>query len=158
MSRFAKVFFDGASRGNGGHSGCGYTIKGLLDHESLDLSGYLYIGKRTSNESEYSALILGLYVLRSSLIDSKTNPDTVKISVFGDSKLVINQVTGAYATRAPNLISYNKTARELAGCFKNIEFIHIRREYNREADALSNDAIDEYLANITVSGSARQRN
>lgn len=45
-----------------------------------------------------------------------------ELLVFGDSELIINQITERYATRDPKPIPYNKHLIDLCQIFKKIEF------------------------------------
>ena len=67
------------------------------------------------------------------------------IHVEGDSKLIINQMIGTYKVKAENLIPLHTEAMILANQFHIIKFNHIKRELNKKADKLANDALDKYL-------------
>ena len=139
----AKVFpepnytmnFDGCSKGNPGLAGVGAVIY-CLDDEIW--SGSLFLGKNaTNNQSEYTGLIFGLQ----QAIDMKIKTLTVK----GDSKLVINQMTGKYKCNSDNIIELYKKDKELEKEFEKIYFVHVLRNLNRRADELSNEAIKDYI-------------
>lgn len=130
-----KVYFDGASKGNPGHAGSGCYI---IDSNSNIIKKQKYVGIATNNVAEYNGLILGLI----SINDFKDS----EIKVYGDSKLVIEQMNGKWKVKSPNLIDLHNTAKNLAKNFKNIEFIHIRRELNGDADILANLAVSERTA------------
>ena len=89
-----ELYFDGGSRGNPGVSGSGWYIK-YLDGE--EFRGNFFVGdKSTNNEAEYWGLIKGLqYIVQ--------NDFTEDIMVYGDSKLVIKQMTGEWKVKAENL-------------------------------------------------------
>jgi len=60
-----------------------------------------------------------------------------------DSKLVIEQMKGAYKVKHPNLIPRNFEAKNLiARNFSQISFVHVPREKNTDADELANLAMD----------------
>lgn len=124
--------FDGGSRGNPGISGCGAVIY----HDNNEIwSGYLYLGeKQTNNYAEYMGLIFGL--------EQALKMNIKKISVEGDSLLVINQLTSKYKCKSENLIGLHVKATELSKKFEIIEFNHILRNKNKRADELSNKAMD----------------
>jgi len=133
-SRQVKLFFDGGSRSNPGPAGCGWHIESLTEGFS-EINGYLYLGHATNNEAEYQALINGLKCLIS-------NGQTLDVEVYGDSKLVIEQMKGNWKVKAQGLIPLWKEAQNLKKQFSRIEFHWIRRELNSKADALANQAID----------------
>lgn len=123
--------FDGASRGNPGPAGIGAVIF----HEGKEIwATCQYIGKKTNNQSEYSALILGL--------KDAISKDIKQLQVYGDSQLVINQINGQYKVRNPLLQELYQEVQGLKTQFEYIEFTHIYREFNKRADQLSNMALD----------------
>ena len=79
----------------------------------------------SNNVAEYQALILGLEMA----MDAKTT----RLEVFGDSKLIINQVLLHYDVKKPELIPYCKYAKRLLGWFDHISITHIPRNENKQA-------------------------
>jgi ribonuclease HI len=123
--------FDGASKGNPGLAGTGMVI--YKNNEEV-WSSCKYIGHKTNNQAEYSALIFGLKGALELGIKS--------LSVYGDSLLVINQITGLYKVKSDSLLELHKEAVELKTHFDYIEFNHVYRENNKRADGLSNLALE----------------
>ncbi len=74
------------------------------------------------------------------------NPYSLEIdslSVYADSQLMIRQMQGIYKVKSPNLMDLNLTAKKLILQFKfPVVFKDIRREFNKDADALANQAMD----------------
>lgn len=130
MEPEVHMFFDGGSRGNPGPSGCGCWIK----CGELIFGEYEYLETQTNNVAEYSGLLLGLKNL--------TKYKEYKIKVHGDSKLVIEQIKGAWKVKAAHLIPFWSKAQDIIKEFKNIEFVHIDRSLNSKADLLANMAIN----------------
>ena len=123
--------FDGCSKGNPGPSGIGAVIF----HNGQEIwASCQYIGTRTNNQSEYSALILGLKEVLSR--------DIKRLYVFGDSQLVINQITGVYKVKNNLLQELYQEVQNLKTQFEYIEFTHVYREFNKRADGLSNMALN----------------
>ena len=125
------LYFDGCSKGNPGHSGIGAVIykKGVEHWASCK-----YIGnKKTNNEAEYSALILGL--------EEAIKQNISHLSVCGDSLLVINQVNKIYKVKHPNLYELYEKVVALKKQFIYIDFNHVYRKDNKRADQLSNIAL-----------------
>lgn len=58
--------------------------------------------------------------------------------VFGDSQLVIRQLTGIYEVRKPELLPYFLKAKQLMSRFSFIKLSHVPRRQNTQADALAN--------------------
>lgn len=123
--------FDGASRGNPGPAGIGVVIF----HNGKEIwASCQYIGTKTNNQSEYSALILGL--------KQALTRDIKCLQVYGDSQLIINQINGEYKVRNPGLQDLYKEVQDLQAHFESIVFTHVYREFNKRADQLSNMALD----------------
>jgi deoxyadenosine/deoxycytidine kinase/ribonuclease HI len=135
--------FDGACRGNPSNVlGLGYIIKNSDKTETIEEGCYRFpTSSGTNNEAEYYALIKGLKLVLDCNIKS--------IIVEGDSNLVINQMMGKYQVKAENLIPLYNSAKILDEQFDHIEYRHIRREFNTEADKLANKALD---TNTSCSG------
>lgn len=123
--------FDGCSKGNPGPAGIGAVIS---KSGSEEWCGCQFIGNKTNNQSEYSALILGLKEALSRNIK--------KLQVYGDSLLVINQVTGKFKVKNVLLQELYKEAMTLIAKFDYIVFNHVYREFNKRADQLSNLALE----------------
>jgi ribonuclease HI len=123
--------FDGCSKGNPGPAGIGAVIS---KSGSEEWCGCQFIGNKTNNQSEYSALILGLKEALSRNIK--------QLQVYGDSLLVINQVTGQFKVKNVQLQELYKEALSLITKFDYIVFNHVYREFNKRADQLSNLALE----------------
>lgn len=125
-----SLYFDGCSKGNPGPAGIGAV---LYKNNEETWSNCKFIGNKTNNESEYSALILGLeYAL---------NNDINNLCVYGDSLLVINQINGKYKVKSQSLLTLFNKCKELISQFDYITFTHVYRNNNKRADALSNMAL-----------------
>jgi ribonuclease HI len=131
--RTLHLFTDGASRGNPGEAGAGVAI---LDEQSEELVGTgEYLGQCTNNEAEYRALLFGLARC------GEFGKGRLKIHL--DSELIVKQIRGEYRVKHPNLIPlFRETMQRLSG-FVSFSITHVRREKNRRADELANQAIDE---------------
>ena len=124
-----KLYFDGASKCNPGHSGCGYIIKN--NDDEILYQGYKYIGIATNNEAEYNALLLG--------IKNLPKTDDKDLIVYGDSKLVIEQMNKKWKINKKELKELNNEINKLCNELNiNTTFQWIKREDNYEADNLAN--------------------
>ena len=143
--------FDGACRGNPSNVlGLGCIIKNNNKTKTLEEGSYNYPCTNenggTNNEAEYLSLIKGLELALQS--------DMNALHVEGDSSLIINQMNGTNKVNAKNLIPLHKQAKELERKFHYIDYKHIKREFNKEADKLANkalDTIDNNMVNRDVS-------
>jgi ribonuclease HI len=126
---------DGAARGNPGPAGIGVVIE---DEQGMRLRTlHRWLGVATNNEAEYHALIDGLKAVKD------WRPD--RLEVYLDSKLVVEQVTGKYRTKKPELQQLHAEVMRLLGEFPDVQFKHVGREGNRGADHLANMAIDAHV-------------
>ena len=90
----------------------------------------------TCNEAEYQALIVGLTLLQRDFPGASARCLT-------DSRVVVDQLCGRAAVRAPSLASLYAQAQALLATFGagQIELVSIPRELNRLADALAWEAL-----------------
>ncbi len=131
-----KIFTDGGSRGNPGPSASGYALLDMQDNV-IRQEG-VYIGITTNNQAEYHALKIALEACR------ELQP--TKIHVFMDSLLVVNQMLGKYKVRNRDLWPIHQSITELVKSFKTVTFTQVPREYNKLADSLVNQALDDELS------------
>ena len=92
------------------------------------------IGETTNNVAEYRALIAGL--------EAAAATPSRAVKVRGDSKLVIEQVAGRWKVKQPHLRPLVDRVRELLAGYDDVDLAHVRREFNTDADALVNAALD----------------
>ena len=59
-----------------------------------------------------------------------------------DSKLVVEQMSGRWRVKHPDMIPLHQRAKELAAGFESVSFSWIPREKNSHADRLANEAMD----------------
>ncbi|XP_068501657.1 uncharacterized protein [Phaseolus vulgaris] len=124
------LHFDGASKGNPGPAGAG----AILRDESKVYRLREGVGIQTNNVAEYRSLILGLkHALKKGY---------KHIVVQGDSLLVCNQIQGLWKIKNPNMASLCTEAKELKNRFLSFKISHVLREYNSEADAQANLAVN----------------
>ncbi len=126
------IYTDGASRGNPGNAGAGFII--YNENGDIVKKGKKFLGKKTNNEAEYYALIIAL----------KNIPENASVSIFSDSELMVKQLNGEYKVRNEKLKPlYNEVIKLLENKEYNIN--HIKREKNKLADNLANEAIDDAI-------------
>lgn len=131
-----KLYTDGGARGNPGPAGIGGV---LYKDDNLFDSFSSYIGRGTNNQSEYLAILKGIELALEHNIDT--------LDCFLDSELVVKQLNREYKVKNEELAKIFIKIYNLTLKFKKITFTHIRREYNKEADALVNKALDRELNN-----------
>lgn len=129
----AKLYSDGGSRGNPGHSAGAFLIC-KVDNNVVEKSGF-YIGVTTNNQAEYQALLQGLK--RSAELGVR------KLNVFMDSELIVKQLNGLYKIKNKDLQPLYREIKDLAASFEKISFSHVPRALNKEADLEVNRILDK---------------
>ena len=92
------------------------------------------IGHATNNVAEYRGLIAGL--------EEATKLNAAEVAVAMDSKLVVEQMSGRWKVKHPDLVELNARARALAARFERVSYTWIPRAENSYADRLANEAMD----------------
>jgi len=134
--RVLKIFTDGGARGNPGPAGIGAVLKNEADELLVEISEY--IGETTNNQAEYKALLAALE--RASLLNAE------EVHCYLDSELVVKQARREYKVKHPDLAPLFLQLHNLSCRFRKITFTHVRRELNKEADALVNLALDKQMS------------
>ena len=138
--RFAG-WIDGGARGNPGPAGIGV----LLEAEGGEREEfYGYLGSATNNVAEYAALLV--------LLSLSAARHAAALIVRSDSELLVRQMLGAYRVRNPRLMILHAAARKLMARIGRVEFRHVPREENRDADRLANRAMDERISSAPLPG------
>ena len=124
---------DGGSRGNPGPAGYGSVVF-TADRSIVLAESKQAIGRATNNVAEYRGLIAGL--------EEAAKLHATEVAVSMDSKLVVEQMSGRWRVKHPDLAELNATARALASQFDRISYKWIPRAENSHADRLANEAMD----------------
>jgi probable phosphoglycerate mutase len=138
---------DGGSRGNPGESGSGAVI---IDRHSGEILVEIaeYIGHATNNVAEYRALLAA--VREALALDPQAH-----IEVRMDSKLVIEQMSGTWKIKHPDMQALAIKVHQLLQGHP-VGWTWIPREQNSRADALANQAMDSKESVILRSGTQSQ--
>lgn len=129
------VFFDGGARGNPGPAAIGAVVLDPSSSPPARLATVSErIGETTNNVAEYRALIAGL--------EAAAATPARAVRVRGDSMLVIEQVAGRWKVKQEHLRPLHERVRSLLTGYERVDLAHVRREQNRDADALVNAALD----------------
>ena len=127
------IHTDGGARGNPGPAAIGIVF---YDSPKSKIFEFLeYIGERTNNFAEYTALITAL--------QKAHEQGFTDVTCYLDSELVVKQLNGQYRIKEPTLQPLASEVNRFKKDFKTITFAHVRREQNKDADALVNAALDE---------------
>jgi len=128
----ATANIDGGSRGNPGPAGYGVRIE-RDDGSVVELKGSL--GVATNNVAEYHGLLAALAWAADNGIRT--------LLIRSDSELLVKQMRGEYRVKNPALLPLAEQARGRVRRLGRVTFEHVRRELNRDADRLANEAMDE---------------
>lgn len=124
---------DGGSRGNPGPAGYG-SVVWSSDHATVLAESKEAIGHATNNVAEYRGLIAGL--------GEAASLDATEVDVLMDSKLVVEQMSGRWKVKHPEIAALHQQATALAARFDRITYKWIPRAQNSHADRLANEAMD----------------
>ena len=126
------AYIDGGARGNPGPAGYGVRIEGADGSVLDELHGAL--GVATNNIAEYNGL---LAALRWAVAHGETS-----VHIRADSELLVKQMRGEYRVKNEGLKPLFLQACALIRQIGDVRFEHVRREFNKEADRLSNLGMD----------------
>jgi broad specificity phosphatase PhoE/ribonuclease HI len=133
-SRKLVVEADGGSRGNPGPAGFGALVRDPATGEVLE-EICDSLGTATNNVAEYSGLVAGLRAA------ARLAPGA-DVEVRMDSRLVVEQMSGRWQIKDPNLRILARTARDEAGRLGRVSYVWVPRARNAHADRLANQAMD----------------
>ncbi len=126
------IHTDGGARGNPGPAGIGAVLKDKDGNLVAEVSEY--IGETTNNQAEYRAVLAAL--------EKAKSLGAEELEFVLDSELVVKQLNREYKVKDKGLaVVFMKVYNASLG-FKKVSFRHVRREMNKEADALVNKALD----------------
>ncbi|HEX2286572.1 MAG TPA: bifunctional RNase H/acid phosphatase, partial [Mycobacterium sp.] len=124
---------DGGSRGNPGPAGYG-SVVWSADRSTVLAESKQAIGRATNNVAEYRGLIAGL--------EEAAKLGASDVDVYMDSKLVVEQMSGRWRVKHPDLAPLHQQATALSTRFDRIAYTWIPRLKNSHADRLANEAMD----------------
>jgi len=130
-----KLYFDGSCEpiNPGGDIGVGYYVVNgdgeLMGSLSKKFSRSEFKNGTSNNIAEYLALKLGLaYCIEIGIKN---------LDVFGDSMLVIKQMSGEWKIKKGLYVEYANASSELNSQFDSINYFWVSRDENNLADDLS---------------------
>ena len=136
------LYTDGAARGNPGPAAAGFRILGPSGELLLEREKFL--GKKTNNQAEYAALLLGL--------EASQDFTRGRVSVGSDSELMVNQMKGKWRVRTPELRKLHNDAQAKAVRFREVRYDHYPRSHPEI------EAVDQALNRLLDFGSTAQCN
>ena len=132
----ARLSTDGGARGNPGRAAYGYVLE-AEDGTVLAQHGEA-IGVATNNVAEYRGLVAGL--------EKAAEMGVSELEVISDSELMVKQMRGEYRVKNEALRDLSARASRLAREIGSVSYKAVRREQNKLADQLVNEALDAEAA------------
>jgi ribonuclease HI len=126
------IYTDGAARGNPGPAGAGAILRDADGAVLAEIAEPL--GHATNNVAEWTAVLLALEEAR--------RLGATQVDLRMDSQLVARQISGVYRVKHPDLKPIHAAVMDLLRLLDGYTVGHVPRELNRDADRLSNIAID----------------
>ena len=128
MRKF-KIFADGGCQNNGNQNAKAYgSFAKCSESGRTEIVRLKFDIAKTNNQAEYVSLLSAIHAL-SSLVSQDIK---AQIDVFMDSALVINQVTGAWNTKKPELRVLRDASVEGLNYLQqngvSVSLIHVPRE------------------------------
>lgn len=132
-----SIYTDGGARGNPGPAGFGVVV--YDDQKKIIHQHSQYLGVKTNNDAEYSAVNYALTWLISQITILPIN----QVNLYLDSQLVVRQLNGQYKVKAANLkFLYQQSLSLISQISFPLHISHVYREQNYLADLLANQAMD----------------
>ncbi len=131
---------DGGSRGNPGIAGCGSSV---LDGDQEVAARWEFIAKATNNVAEYQGLINALELAIEVAKMRGAAPSELEIQVRMDSKLVVEQMSGRWKIKHPDMKPLAARVKELEAILAAVTYNWVPRAQNKRADELANRAMDD---------------
>jgi len=139
-----EIYSDGGARGNPGPAAYGFVIKSV--NPKFEARNSKFIGNATNNQAEYRGILAALEFLKLKVKSEKLKVEDNKIECYLDSQLIVEQMNGKYKIKNEGLKPLYWKIRELIiELGGNVQFEHISREKNYEADKLVNKVIDKHM-------------
>ena len=130
--RRLTIYTDGGARGNPGPGGIGVVIYDANRKKLAEISEP--IGHATNNQAEYKAVIAAMKKAK--------ELGAEELEFYLDSELIVKQLKREYKVKNADLAPLFLQIYNLEIGFKKVNFHHVPRERNKEADALANKAMD----------------
>jgi probable phosphoglycerate mutase len=134
VSRRFIIEADGGSRGNPGPAGYGALVRDAETGRLL-AERAASVGRATNNVAEYGGLVAGLQA-------ALDLDPTAEVEVRMDSKLVVEQMSGRWKVKHPDMQQLALQAKKLARQLGSVRYTWVPRAQNGAADALANSAMD----------------
>lgn len=140
-----EIHSDGGARGNPGPAAGAFLI--TTDGGRLLARRGIYLGVETNNQAEYLAVMNALIWVQDYL--DKYPGTTSEIHCTLDSELVVNQLSGQYRVKSPELRILTSQIKELERSLAvPVRYQHVKRTQNKMADKVVNEILDRFSRHI----------
>jgi ribonuclease HI len=136
---YTLACFDGAAQSTGLCCGAGGTFK---THPSRITKWFINCGAGTNTKAE----LMGLWASLTLASFWSLN----HLHVLGDSRVIIDWINHNCNLQSIHIEGWKQKTQELSKLFTDINFHHIPRSHNTEADALSKRALSEVVGRLSV--------
>ena len=136
-----SVECDGGSRGNPGPAGTGSSVKDAAGVEVGCV--WQFIKHATNNVAEYQGLINGLNLAVEIAEQQGVEPESLSVDVRMDSKLVVEQMSGRWKIKHPDMKPLAQEVKRIEGKLAQVSYTWVPRAQNARADELANRAMDD---------------
>ncbi|WP_459612282.1 histidine phosphatase family protein [Corynebacterium urogenitale] len=148
-----RVESDGGSRGNPGLAGAGSSVvdpASVIAGEPHELAcQWQHIDKATNNVAEYHGLINGLTLAAEVAEKLGESAAETTVDVFMDSKLIVEQMSGRWKIKHPDMKPLAQQVKSLERDFAAVSYTWVPRAQNKRADELANRAMDDKVSGVS---------
>lgn len=130
------VYCDGGARNNPGPAAIGVIISGIRGYSE-------FIGQATNNQAEYQAVVFAFKKIKQ--LFGKEKSQDLEIEIRSDSELMVNQLNGRFKIKDKDLQPLFFEIWNLKQDFKDVGFVQVPREENKEADLLVNKELNNQV-------------
>ncbi|TSC92352.1 MAG: fructose-2 6-bisphosphatase-like protein [Candidatus Berkelbacteria bacterium Licking1014_7] len=133
-----EIYTDGGARGNPGPAACAVVVfeKGKKGKKIAEFGKFL--GRATNNQAEYQGVLQALLWLE------QQEKSARQINFFLDSKLIVEQLSGRFKLKNEGLkMLFWQIQKKIMSLGLTVNFKHIPREQNQEADKIVNEILDK---------------
>lgn len=128
-----QLCIDGASKNNPGPAGSGFVLK---NNDKIICRQGFYLGKKTNNQAEYFALVIGIFFAKKYIKQNDL------LTIISDSQLLVRQMMGIYKVKDIHLAQLKTVAMLWLQGYR-YKMQHVLREFNTQADEMANRGVEK---------------
>ena len=141
-----RIYADGGFDKGTGRAGLGCVIYYEQNQQEFRLRRNQAMEQMISNnEAEYAALHFAIRLLKELSVKDQ------EIEVYMDSRIVVNQMAEEWPMYEKELKYWaGKVDEEVKGLGVTVQYVHIERKQNKEADQLASQALNDIQIDSTI--------